>query len=123
MNTFNLRKCVIEGLPSRGRPSCSAWKLFGSVLAPQYCRQTDEGGSFSGALGSRVSKDKTRELRVAVARVPNYPRLYDKQRDFVDDSARYTLCEAGTKSGKTLACATWLVARAWSEPETEVLQL
>jgi len=76
------------------------------------------GSRSSGVLGRRVSKDKTRELRAAIARGPNYPRLYDKQRDFVDDSARYTLCEAGTKSGKTLACATWLVARAWSEPET-----
>jgi hypothetical protein len=64
------------------------------------------------------STSTTRELREAIARGPNYPRLYDKQRAFVDDPARYTLCEAGTKSGKTLACATWLVARAWNEPET-----
>ena len=66
----------------------------------------------------RTGKSNTRELRAAIARGPNYPSLYDKQREFVDDPARYTLCEAGTKSGKTLACATWLVARAWSEPET-----
>jgi phage FluMu gp28-like protein len=49
---------------------------------------------------------------------PNFPRLYEKQRRFVEDPARYTLCEAGTKSGKTLGCAVWLVSQAWREPGT-----
>jgi len=72
----------------------------------------------ASAPGRRTRKEKERELEAAIARGPNLPALYEKQRRFADDPARYTLCEAGTKSGKTLACATWLVRCAWNEPET-----
>src|SRR5439155_18127158 len=44
--------------------------------------------------------------------------LYAKQREFVEDPARYTLCEAGTKSGKTLGCAVWLLDNALRENDT-----
>ena len=54
--------------------------------------------------------------------VPSYALaedgLHQKQREFVNDTARYTLCEAGTKSGKTLGCAFWLVERARQAPDT-----
>src|SRR5438128_1705342 len=45
-------------------------------------------------------------------------RLYDKQKAFVEDAVRYTLCEAGTKSGKTLGCAVWLLDNALREDDT-----
>jgi hypothetical protein len=40
------------------------------------------------------------------------PALYGKQRAFVDDPARYTVCEASTKSGKTVGCMVWLLGQA-----------
>lgn len=46
------------------------------------------------------------------------PELYPRQAAFVDDRARYSLCEAGTKSGKTLGCAIWVVRQAWDEQGT-----
>ena len=58
----------------------------------------------------RLSRGRAARLKL--------PRLYEKQRRFVEDPARYTLCEAGTKSGKTLGCAVWLVSQAWEEPGT-----
>lgn len=36
------------------------------------------------------------------------PELYPKQKDFVDDTSRFTWIEAGTKAGKTIACIIWL---------------
>jgi len=40
------------------------------------------------------------------------PALYAKQAAFVNDTARYTACEASTKSGKTIGCMTWLLREA-----------
>lgn len=35
------------------------------------------------------------------------PELYAKQSEFVDCAARYTMCEATTKAGKTFGCLVW----------------
>jgi hypothetical protein len=43
-----------------------------------------------------------------VQTVYNRPTLYPKQAQFVDDPSRFTYIEAGTKSGKTIACIIWL---------------
>ena len=40
------------------------------------------------------------------------PPLYARQAEFVDADARYTVVEASTKTGKTVACLVWLVERA-----------
>lgn len=40
------------------------------------------------------------------------PKLYDKQRAFVDCQSRYTVIEASTKSGKTVACMVWIFEQA-----------
>lgn len=40
------------------------------------------------------------------------PKLYAKQRAFVDSDARYTIVEASTKCGKTVSCLVWLFERA-----------
>ena len=42
----------------------------------------------------------------------NRPELYDKQKAFVDDAARYTLIEASTKTGKSVGCIIWLFEQA-----------
>lgn len=44
----------------------------------------------------------------------NYQRpfLYPKQAAFVDSPARYTIVEASTKTGKTVACLVWLLEQA-----------
>lgn len=39
------------------------------------------------------------------------PALYRKQREFVDCPARYTIVEASTKTGKTVACLVWFLER------------
>ena len=36
------------------------------------------------------------------------PPLFDKQKAFIDDPARFTYIEAGTKSGKTIGMIIWL---------------
>jgi hypothetical protein len=40
------------------------------------------------------------------------PHLYAKQAAFVDAPARYTIVEASTKTGKTVACLVWLFEQA-----------
>ncbi len=40
------------------------------------------------------------------------PKLYEAQRKFVDCEARYTIVEASTKAGKTVACLVWLFEMA-----------
>jgi phage FluMu gp28-like protein len=40
------------------------------------------------------------------------PPLYPKQAAFVDSPARYTIVEASTKTGKTVACLIWLFEQA-----------
>src|SRR5713226_147886 len=47
-----------------------------------------------------------------------FVEFHDKQKAFVNDQARYTVCEAGTKSGKTLGCAIWIVRCALKDPGT-----
>lgn len=39
------------------------------------------------------------------------PQLFDKQRQFIDDSSRFTWIEAGTKSGKTIGMVVWIHER------------
>ena len=41
------------------------------------------------------------------------PTLYPKQAAFVRDPARYTVCFATTKAGKSVGMLTWLLGRAW----------
>lgn len=40
------------------------------------------------------------------------PKLYPRQAEFVDSAARYTVVEASTKTGKTVACLVWLFEQA-----------
>lgn len=40
------------------------------------------------------------------------PPMYEKQQAFVDSPARYTIVEASTKTGKTIACLIWLFEQA-----------
>lgn len=40
------------------------------------------------------------------------PPLYPKQRQFVDCNSRYTIIEASSKAGKTVACIVWLFEQA-----------
>jgi hypothetical protein len=42
-----------------------------------------------------------------------FPTLYPKQRAFVEDPARYTVCFASTKSGKSVGLLCWILGRAW----------
>jgi hypothetical protein len=51
-----------------------------------------------------------------VKKVLRLPALYPKQEAFIRDPARFTWIEAGTKSGKSLACAIWLVESLWKNP-------
>lgn len=44
------------------------------------------------------------------------PPLYEKQREAIYSPSRFSLIESGTKTGKTLGCAIWLVDKAWSNP-------
>jgi hypothetical protein len=48
-------------------------------------------------------------------RVVEFHDLYVKQRAFVDCTDRYTVVEAATKCGKTVACLVWLTATAMAE--------
>jgi hypothetical protein len=41
------------------------------------------------------------------------PRLYPKQLEAIYSSARYSVIEASTKSGKTVGCMVWLTEQAW----------
>jgi len=43
-----------------------------------------------------------------------FPPLYPKQYEAIFSPARYSLTEAGTKTGKTLGCAIWMVSEAWA---------
>ena len=43
---------------------------------------------------------------------PSIINNYAKQKAFVDDPARYTIVEASTKAGKTVACIVWLFEQA-----------
>lgn len=45
-----------------------------------------------------------KQIEVAYER----PKLFPKQRQFIDDPARFTYIEAGTKSGKTMGMIIWL---------------
>lgn len=45
-------------------------------------------------------------------RIYRRPWMYDKQRDAFFCSERYSICEASTKSGKTVACMCWLAEEA-----------
>jgi hypothetical protein len=38
-----------------------------------------------------------------------FPKLYPKQAEFIFAKARYTIVEAATKCGKTVACLVWLL--------------
>lgn len=40
------------------------------------------------------------------------PHLYPAQLAFVDSKARYTICEASTKVGKTVGCLVWITEQA-----------
>jgi hypothetical protein len=40
------------------------------------------------------------------------PKLYPKQREFIDCKARYTIVEASPKTGKTVGCMLWLIELA-----------
>ncbi len=40
------------------------------------------------------------------------PWLYEKQREAFFNEARYSLCEASTKAGKTVGCMAWLGEQA-----------
>src|SRR5947209_1845220 len=73
-----------------------------------------------GRAGSRnnTRKSSGRNKVLEDLGQPELPLLYEKQGRFVNDSARYTVCEAGTKSGKTLGCASWIVKNAWEQPGT-----
>jgi hypothetical protein len=41
------------------------------------------------------------------------PALYPKQLEAIYSSARYSVIEASTKSGKTVGCMVWLAEQAW----------
>ena len=41
------------------------------------------------------------------------PDLYEKQEKAIFDPARISVCEAGTKSGKTVGCMAWIFEQAW----------
>jgi len=41
------------------------------------------------------------------------PQLYPRQFDAIYSSARYSVIEASTKSGKTVGCMVWLAEQAW----------
>jgi hypothetical protein len=41
------------------------------------------------------------------------PELYEKQEKAIFDPARISVCEAGTKSGKTVGCMAWIFEKAW----------
>lgn len=43
------------------------------------------------------------------------PTLYAKQSEFVDCPARYTMCEATTKAGKTFGCLVWQAERVMAD--------
>jgi phage FluMu gp28-like protein len=43
------------------------------------------------------------------------PRLYPKQRAAVFDARRFSIIEASTKAGKTVACLTWIMSKAWQQ--------
>lgn len=45
------------------------------------------------------------------------PPMYPKQAAFVDCTAKYTLCEASTKCGKTVGCLVWIVEQALNGKE------
>jgi hypothetical protein len=61
------------------------------------------------------------------------PRLYDKQRAFLFNPARYSVTEASTKTGKTVGCLCWLFEQAaqggegknywWVAPTTDVANI
>jgi hypothetical protein len=42
------------------------------------------------------------------------PFLYPKQEEAIFCEERYGVCEASTKSGKTVGCIVWIVEHAWS---------
>jgi hypothetical protein len=58
----------------------------------------------------------TRTVLLMVTTTPNYeytrPWFYQKQQNAVFTPARYAVIEASTKSGKTVACMTWLFEKA-----------
>lgn len=41
------------------------------------------------------------------------PELYAKQEEAIFSPARISVCEAGTKSGKTVGCMAWIFEKAW----------
>jgi hypothetical protein len=50
-----------------------------------------------------------------VAELPPFTRpfLYPKQEEAIFCEERYGVCEASTKSGKTVGCIVWIVEQAW----------
>lgn len=46
------------------------------------------------------------------------PVLYPKQAEFVDCPARYTMCEATTKAGKTFGCLTWQAEKVMADTKS-----
>jgi hypothetical protein len=70
----------------------------------------------------------------ANAREYRRPKLYDKQRAFLFNPARYSITEASTKTGKTVGCLCWLFEQAaggggkgrnywWVAPTTDVANI
>jgi hypothetical protein len=55
------------------------------------------------------SASQTRPTNVEFVR----PQLYPKQLEAIFSSARYSIVEASTKSGKTVGCMCWLAEQAW----------
>lgn len=42
------------------------------------------------------------------------PWLHPRQREFVDDPARFVVAACGSKTGKTFGLATWIIREAWN---------
>lgn len=54
----------------------------------------------------------TTAKRKNIADLWQRPRMYDQQAAFVNADARYTVVEASTKTGKTVACLIWILELA-----------
>ena len=48
------------------------------------------------------------------------PPMYPKQKEAIYSPSRFSLIESGTKTGKTLGCAIWLVDNAWNNPNSKL---
>ena len=59
------------------------------------------------------SKPRTASQTRPTSAVFHRPALYPKQLEAIYSSARYSVIEASTKSGKTVGCMCWLAEQAW----------